>query len=29
MNDEEYLGIDLSPHYVDVVHERVPFHMWD
>lgn len=29
MNGEEYLEIDLSPHYEDVVRERVPFHMWD
>jgi hypothetical protein len=29
MNCEEYLGIDLLPHYADVVREGVAFHMWD
>lgn len=28
-NVEEYLGIDMKPHYAEVIEQRVPMHIWD
>lgn len=29
LNREEYLWVDLSTKYKDILDEGIPFHMWD